>query len=153
MQLMKRFGIDPHSLAAQMILSLIGLVLLTAAVAGLPAIWLIRDQLDRQAWAQVEQGSRAAQTLYAAHQSEIAGLATLTAQRPTLRDLLVQRDQAAMQANLRTLQAGAGLDLVLVCDSNGQAVAQAGEAVPNSLCTAKTPAGFHVASAGTAPQA
>ena len=134
MQLMKPFGIDLHSLPAQMILSLIGLVLLTAAAAGLPAIWLIRGQLDRQAWAQVEQGSRAAQALYAARESEMTSLATLMAQRPTLRDLLVQGDQTSMQAYLRILQTSAELDLVLVCDSNQQAVAQAGEVISDALC-------------------
>jgi hypothetical protein len=46
-----------------MILSFVMLVLLTAAAAGLPVVWLIRDQLGRQAWAQVEQGSLAAQAL------------------------------------------------------------------------------------------
>jgi len=131
-----------------MILSFIGLVLLTAAAAGLPAIWLIRDQLERQAWAQVEQGSRAAQALYAAKQSELISLATLTAQRPTLRELLDHGDRASMAAYLGTLQAGAGLDLVLVCDSNQQAVAQAGEAISDTLCAGSTPAGFHVIAAG-----
>jgi two-component system phosphate regulon sensor histidine kinase PhoR len=153
MKLMKRFRIDLRSLPAQTILSFIGLVFLTAAAAGLPSIWLIRDQLDRQAWAQVEHGGRAARALYAAQQSEIAGLATLTAQRPTLRDLLTQGDQASMQAYLRTLQTGAGLDLVLVCDSNRQAVAQAGEAISDALCAAtpSVPINFRIVSAGTAP--
>ena len=82
--MMKRLKSDLHSLSVQMIVSSVALVLLTAAAAGLPAIWLIRDQLERQAWAQVEQGSRATKTLYAAKQSEIANLAILTAQRPTL---------------------------------------------------------------------
>ena len=69
---MKRFGVDLRDLSAQMILSFILVVLLTAITAGLPAIWLIRDQLDRQAWAQVDQASRATRALYAARQSEIS---------------------------------------------------------------------------------
>ena len=97
---MKRWPFNLQSLSAQMILSSIALVLLMAAAAGLPAIWLIRGQFDRQAWAQVNQGSRAAQALYEAKQSELAGLATLTAQRPTLQDLLAQGDQAALNAYL-----------------------------------------------------
>jgi PAS domain S-box-containing protein len=154
MQLMKHFGIDLHSLPAQIVLSFTGLVLLTAAAAGLPAIWLIRGQLDRQAWAQVEQGSRAAQALYAARESEMTSLATLMAQRPTLRDLLVQGDQTSMQAYLRILQTSAELDLVLVCDSNQQAVAQAGEVISDALCAVmpSAPTGFHIISAETDPQ-
>jgi PAS domain S-box-containing protein len=151
---MKHFGIDLHSLPAQIVLSFTGLVLLTAAAAGLPAIWLIRGQLDRQAWAQVEQGSRAAQALYAARESEMTSLATLMAQRPTLRDLLVQGDWASMQAYLRILQTGAELDLVLVCDSKKQAVAQAGEVISDALCAGmpSAPTGFHITSAETDPQ-
>jgi PAS domain S-box-containing protein len=151
---MKRLGINLRSLPAQMILSFIGLVFLTAAAAGLPATWLIRDQLNRQAWTQVEHGSRAAQALYAAQESEITNLATLAAQRPTLRDLLTQRDQARMLAYLRTLQAGAGLDLVLVRDTSQRVVAQAGEAISETLCAAPSggPTGFCIASTGTTPQ-
>ena len=89
---MNKHGFGFHSLSAQMILSFIALVLLTAVTAGAPAIWLLRDQLERQAWAQVEQGRRATQALYAAWQSDVADLATLTAQRPTLRDLLARAD-------------------------------------------------------------
>ncbi len=136
-----------------MILSFVGLVLLTAAAAGLPAIWLIHSQLEHQAWAQVDQGRRAAQALYAAQQSEMASLATLTAQRPTLRNLLLRGDQPALLTYLGPLQTGAGLDLVLICGSDHQAVAQAGEASSDALCTATTPPGFYVLSAGGASQA
>ena len=145
---MKPLKLDLYSLSAQMILGFVALALLTAAAAGLPAIWLIRDQLERQAWAQVEQGSRAAQALYAARRSEITGLATLTAQRPTLRQLLMQGEQATLAAYLRTLQAGAGIDLVLVCDLEHRLAGQTGQAVSEALCTAGTPSGFYVVSAG-----
>jgi PAS domain S-box-containing protein len=141
-----------RSLPAQIILTLVALVLLTAAAVGLPAIWLIQGQLDRQAWAQVEQGSQAAQALYAAQHGEITSLATLTAQRPTLRDLLAQEDRASMEAYLRTLKTGAGLDLVLVCGPNQQAMAWAGELISDTLCATPMPAGFQVISTGTAQE-
>ncbi len=149
---MKRWVPDLHSLSVQMILSFIALVLLTAAAAGLPAIWLIRDQLDRQAWAQLEQGSLAAQALYQARQNELASLATLTAQRPTLSELLVQGEGEATGAYLHTLQEGSGLDLVLVCES-GRAIAQAGKAFSHNLCAERAGSGFHVLPEGRPPQA
>lgn len=149
---MKHLKIDLHSLPAQMILSFIALVLLTAAAAGLPAIWLIHSQLDRQAWAQVEQGNRAAYALYTARQSELSSLATLTAQRPTLHDLLARQEQDMLLAYLRTLQTGAELDLVLICDSNHQVIAQVGEGTSDRLCAAQTLTGFQVISTGTASQ-
>ncbi|MBN1993041.1 MAG: PAS domain-containing protein [Anaerolineae bacterium] len=141
---MKRLGLDPRSLPVQIILSFIALVVLTAVAVGLPAIWLIRYQLQRQAWAQVEQGSRAAQALYTARGNELISLATLTAERPTLQKLLEQQAQAQLSAYLQTLQAGAGLDLVLVCDSEKQALGGARLAIANELCAVDIPAGLYI---------
>ncbi len=141
---MKCFGIDLHSLRTQLILSFIGLVLLTAAAVGLPAIWLIRTQLERQAWAQVEQGRRAAQSLYIAQQNELTSLARLTAQRPTLRQLLAQGEPAPLAAYLETLQSGAGLDLIIICDSNQKLLAYVGETIPESLCQAEAMSWFQI---------
>jgi PAS domain S-box-containing protein len=146
----KRWIPDLRSLSVQMILSFVALVLLTAAAAGFPAIWLIRDQLGHQAWAQVEQGSLAAQALYDAKQSELQSLATLTAQRPTLRELMAEGEQHTLSAYLHTLQEGSGLDLVLACDS-GRVFAQAGEAIPEDLCAEEEYIGFYTAPADPLP--
>jgi PAS domain S-box-containing protein len=148
---MKRWLPDLRSLSVQMILSFVALVLLMAAAAGLPAIWLIRDQLGHQAWAQVEQGSLAAQALYEAKQNELQSLATLTAQRPTLRELLATGEQDALLAYLHTLQEGSGLDLVLVCES-GLIVAQGGQAIPDEPCAEEARSGFYVAPGEQFPQ-
>jgi PAS domain S-box-containing protein len=139
---MKRWVPDLHSLSAQLIAGFVALVLLTAAAAGIPAIWLVRDQLVQQAWVQVEHGSIAAQALYQARQSELAGLATLTAQRPTLRHLMEQGAPAEMEAYLATLQEGSGLDLIQLC-AGGQALSQAGEAAPDA-CSIPFPPEFYV---------
>lgn len=135
-----------------MILSFIALVLLTAVAAGLPAIWLIRDQLERQAWAQVAQGGRATRALYEARQGEIEDLATLTAQRPTLQELLAGGERDVLQAYLHTLRTGAGLDLVLVCDPEQRSIAQAGNLIADALCMNRGDSGFHVVSAEPASQ-
>ncbi len=149
---MKRLRIDLRSLQAQLILSFIGLVLLTAVAVGLPAIWLIRSQLERQAWTQVEQGSRAAQALYTAQQNETINLARLTAQRPTLRQLLGQGKKEPLLTYLDTLQLGAGLDLLLICDLNRRQVAQVGEPFPSDLCPAEAASWFQVVDRAGAPQ-
>ncbi len=117
-----------HSLAAQLMLSLAGLALLSVLLVGLPAIWLMRGQLQSQAWAQVQQGQQASRALYEAQQSELAGLATLTAQRPTLAALLRAGDAEALLAYLDTLRQGADLDLIAVCDAAGQPTAQVASA-------------------------
>jgi PAS domain S-box-containing protein len=145
---MRRLRFDVRSLSAQMILSLVALVLLTAVAAGLPALWLLQGQLERQAWAQVDQGSRAAQALYTARQGEVNGLATLAAQRPTLRELLVAEELGALQDYLHTLQTGAGLSLVLVCDRELEVVAQAGAVALDVRCAREEAAWIHVAPDG-----
>jgi signal transduction histidine kinase len=140
-----------HGLAAQMMLSLAALALLSTLVVGLPAIWLVRNQLQSQAWAQLQQGLQASQALYSAQQRELAGLATLTAERPSLAALLRQPQNspettADLLAYLDTLRAGADLDLIAVCSAGGDLMAQvdnaAGAALLPPLCT--LPAGSTV---------
>jgi len=149
---MKKSLLYGRSLRTQMILSFIALVLLTAAAGGLPAIWLIRSQLDRQAWAQVDQGNRTAFALYAAKQSEVANLATLTAQRPTLQTLLVQEDQTALTSYLGDLQAVAGFDMATVCASGGLVAAYPEETPFVHLCETKEPDGYYVLTEEEPPQ-
>ncbi|MGD8966493.1 MAG: hypothetical protein PVI07_03195, partial [Anaerolineae bacterium] len=125
---------DLRSLSTQMVLSSVALVLLAVTAVGVPAIWLIRQQMDRQAWSQVEQGSRASQALYAVRQSKVTDLAVLTAQRPTLRDLVARGEAETLSSYLDTLRTGAGLDLMVVCTSGGQRIARAGKAIAIDVC-------------------
>lgn len=122
-----------HSLAAQMMLSLSALAVLTALVVGVPAIWLVRNQLQNQAWSQVQQGLQASRALYDAQQAELAGLATLTAERPSLAALLRQPEGDALLSYLDILRAGAGLDLIVACDPNDAVVAQVAAAPSAAL--------------------
>lgn len=115
---------DRKSLPVQLVLSLVGLALLTALIAGLPAIWLIRRQVESQEWAQVDQAVQATQALYSARENEVKTLATLTAQRPSLRSLLRRDDPEALAAYLEILRQGADLDWIAVCDSRDALVAQ-----------------------------
>lgn len=138
--------IDWRSLTVQMVLSITALVLLTAAAVGLPAIILIQNQVERQAWAQVNQGIQAMQALYTANQSSISNLATLTAQRPTLKQLLSQGDAVLLSDYLQTLRTGTDLDLLLVCDNDQQPLAWAGESLDERICNSAQEAGFYILS-------
>ncbi len=133
---MQRLLSHRDRLPVQLILSFVGLALLINLAVGLPALWLIRGQLERQAWTQVEQGRQATQALYAARQAEVHNLALLTAQRPTLRSLLASADRAALTDYLRTLQTGADLDALLVCSAAGSPLAQVGDPLPPDACQA-----------------
>jgi hypothetical protein len=65
---------DFRSLLVQMITAFIAIVILASITIGIPAIWLLQNQLDRQAWAQVEQGQRVTIALYESHYREIDNL-------------------------------------------------------------------------------
>lgn len=119
-----------------MVVILVGLVILTAVAIGLPSIWLIQDQLSQQAWSLARQGGRTTGTLLNAYQSDLADLALLTAQRPTLQRLIQAGSAAELAAYLETLRAGADLDLVLICNPDQQPLAQAGLPAPPEACGA-----------------
>jgi len=102
----EKIGLHRQSLTVQMVLSFVGLVVLTAVVAGSLAIWVVRSQIERQAWAQLEQASRATTALYANWRSKVEDLATLTSQRPTLQTLLAH-DEAAALTGLTNLEPAA----------------------------------------------
>lgn len=131
--------LDTKSLSAQLVISLVGLALLTALMVGLPAIWLIRNQLEDQAWAQVHQGVQTTQALYAARGQDLDNFATLTAQRPFLRSLLQPVNLEALAAYLETLRQGADLDWIAVCDTGEKPIAQVASetagASPTNSCT------------------
>jgi PAS domain S-box-containing protein len=125
---------DLRSLSVQIITAFITIVILASVTVGIPAILLLQNQLDRQARAQLEQGRTVTIALFDSHYREVLNLAILTAQRPTLQELLSQNDQLALTDYLITLQSGAGLDWILVCDSNDQLIASTDTAVPAFFC-------------------
>jgi hypothetical protein len=144
--------LDLHSLPVQMILSFIGVVILTVVAMGIPAVWLIRQQLDRQAWSQVDQGRRAAMALYDAKRSEMEDLAILTAQRPTLRELLEMEQWDDLEDYLGTLKTGAGLDLVVVCDPTHNIIASTISPLPLDLCYDWDEGAYHILTAGSSAE-
>lgn len=144
--------LDFWSLPLQLILGAIGLVVLTAAAAGLPAIWLLYSQLEHQAWDQVEQGRRAVTALYATRQRELVSLATLTAQRPTLRDLLAQGETASLNSYLHTLREGADLDLIAICAGQQTVVAQTNGAISLEACVDDFPEGVYLDASQEPPE-
>jgi two-component system phosphate regulon sensor histidine kinase PhoR len=150
----QRFGIDRYGLTVQLVIGFVGLVLLTAFAAGLPAILSIRDQVQRQAWSQVEQGNRATRALYSAWVGNVAHLTALTSQRPTLHSLLAQADQPQLSQFLETLREDTDLDLLVACDGRGRFAVQAGadvaEEIAGELCTLEEGPGFYMLPAGPA---
>jgi PAS domain S-box-containing protein len=122
------------SLPTQGVILFIVIVVLTAAAIGIPAIWLIHGQLDRQAWELASQGSRMVGVLLDARRNELSNLAILTAQRPTLSEFLELNDSEKLASYLETLRIGADLNLIMICDSQGKLVNQVGLQIPPPAC-------------------
>ena len=110
-------SININRLPVQLILSFLVVVLITATLVGLPAIWLLQNQLNQQAWAQVEQAERTAISLFEKKALELENNANLASQRPTLRSLLELKDVQTLEEYLYNLQVGANLDLINICQS------------------------------------
>lgn len=131
---MFRFRRGPRPIASRLALWFVALVLLTMAAAWLPEVWLIRDRFQRETWARLEQGRRAGRALYMATETEVLNAAILVAQLPTLQEQVANRAIVDLRAYLETLEPGLNLDLVAVCDPEGQVVATIGADLSGSVC-------------------
>jgi PAS domain S-box-containing protein len=140
----RRLRFDYHSLPVQMVLGFVALAFLTALAIGVPAIWLIRTELNQQAWSQVEQGRQATQSVFSFRQSEVTQLAILTAQRPTLKELLAAQDWTGLPDYLDGLRSSSALGLVAVCNGDGQSLQPPGRWAGDPLCTGHAFSGFGV---------
>jgi PAS domain S-box-containing protein len=109
--------IDFKKLPLQLVLSFLAVVLLSSALVGLPGIWLLQAQLDRQIWAQTDQAKHSAFSLFEKKNLELENTAILIAQRPTLSYLLQTGDEIALEDYLNKLQSTAGIDLIQICRS------------------------------------
>jgi PAS domain S-box-containing protein len=123
-----------QKLPVQMVTTMIGLVVLTAMAIGIPALWVLRSQLESQAWELVNQGSQTSLALLDNRQSDLNNLAILTAQRPTLRRLVEEENWGELTPYLQTLQQGGGFDLLLLCSPEGHSLVQVGHPVSDGAC-------------------
>lgn len=146
---MMRF--DRYSLTAWLVLTLVAIAIGTILLIGLPTAWLVRYELEQQAVARLDQAVRVSQALYEAQRREAAALAMLTAQRPTLRDLLQQGDTAGLTRYLDVLRAAApaGLDAVVVLAAGGHRISSSAEATPLAQAAAETLSHSEVPEQGT----
>lgn len=110
-------------LEGRMVAGVVGVIVLTAVAAGLPAYALVRSELERQAWARVEQGEAASRALVQAELDRLSDLAVLTAERPTLRALLEAGRYADLQAYIAAFQGSAGLDALAIVSPTGEVLA------------------------------
>ncbi len=103
-------------LSSRLILAFCLLILVTTLSAGVPAYWLIRQALEQQAQAHLQDARQATAALLQAEQERLADLATLLAERPTLQRLMQEPNRLELEQYLGVFQAGVELDGLLVCD-------------------------------------
>jgi len=151
---MNKLGVsfDLRSLSGQIIISSIILVILTATIAVLPVLWIIREQLHHQAWSQIEQGYNAAQSLYTAREHRLDSFATLSAQNPTLAEVVESGDTSALIQYLQSLKTGQELDFLAICDPGQQIIATTSDQIPEDLCAPRSPGSYYLVSGQTLPQ-
>jgi PAS domain S-box-containing protein len=116
--------------SSRLILAFILVIIVTTLAAGIPTFLFIRNELDMQVWARVNDGKRVTQTLLQAEESRLINLATLTAERPTLRAILLRGDLAELEEYLNTFQASVDLDFLIVRDSDGNILVENPTSIP-----------------------
>lgn len=115
----KFFTIDSFSM--RLLIGFVVLIVLTTLSAGVPAFWLTRNQLERQAWAQVDNAQSATRSLLEAEQARLTNQLTLFVERPTLQRLARENATAELGLYLGDFQRRSGLDVLLLCPAVGQA--------------------------------
>jgi PAS domain S-box-containing protein len=131
-----------NSLATRMIAVIAMVVVLTAIIAGVPGILTIREQLDKQAWSQVEQGIINTETLYAARQNELVAFAKLIAHRTCLQGLIKAGDNESALEHLYDLRSGTEIELVMVCDHSRDVLASTVNLPLAHICASIKEKGF-----------
>lgn len=112
--------LNVRTFAGRLILSTVVLIVMTTLSAGLPAYWLTRSELKRQAWSHVASARQATASLLAAEGAQVESVVTLLSERPTLQRLLREENAAELTAYLETFQQRSGSDRVFLCAEQGQ---------------------------------
>ncbi len=120
-------SIDFSSLVVQMVAGIVALVVIVSLAIGWPTILLVQDQVDKQAWARVEQGNRITHALYDTWLRRAADIALMTSQRPTLPALLSDSSEGRLTSYLQNLLQGTETDILLVCDQEHRLQVAVGE--------------------------
>jgi two-component system phosphate regulon sensor histidine kinase PhoR len=120
-----------RSLSFRCLLAFVAIIVITTLSAGVPAYITVRTELAKQAWAHVADGGRVTMALLETEKDRLANLAILVAQRPTLQNLVQQRNIGALNTYLQTFQATVGLDILVLSDTSGLVIANGTGSFPS----------------------
>ncbi len=102
----------------------------TTLAAAIPAYLFITNELEKQAWERVENGSRITQALLDVEKERLDNLVTLASQRPTLQNLIQDAETTALENYLRVFRSGLDLDILVVRDTSGTILSKTYGSVP-----------------------
>lgn len=140
----RHFFFNPYRISAQLFLAFMAIILLTTAATGIPALFIIHNQTESNAWAMVGKSVDTTLALYSARASDMTNLALLTAQRPTLHRLIVENNAQETERYLKTLLEGAGLDLLYICGSDRQVIAAVSTRPAGDVCQGEVQTGYRI---------
>lgn len=130
------------SLTRQMIINFIVIVMITAVIAGVPGIIILRGDHIKHAWTQVEQGALNMKTLYTARQNELIAFAKLVGHRSCLQATVKDQDAQGALAHLADLISGTEVQLVVLCDNNDQVITSTLDLPVAEMCKNYSERGF-----------
>lgn len=119
---LKKF-FSKRSFSMRLLLGFVGLIFLTTLLAGVPAFWLARSQLERQAWLQVDSAQRATSSLLEAEEIRLSSQLVLLSERPTLKALIQAETGSELQLYLQDFRRQSGLDLLFLCSADNRLIA------------------------------
>jgi PAS domain S-box-containing protein len=130
------------SLTRQMIINFIMIVIITAIIAGLPGILILRNEHNKHAWTQVEQGAYNMKTLYTARQNELIAFAKLVGHRSCLQATVMAGDTQAALEHLADLISGTEVSLVVLCDNDDKIITSTLDLPVEDMCLNDSERGF-----------
>jgi two-component system, OmpR family, sensor histidine kinase ResE len=131
-----------HRLRAQLTLAILAGFLGIGIAIGVPVILLISQQSSSHAQLLLDQAVVASRAFIEGEKSDLQSLALLISQRPTLMQLLEEKDVAALESYLETLRKGGNLDLILLCANGARPTAFAGNPEGSGLCEVTSTSGY-----------
>jgi PAS domain S-box-containing protein len=122
--------ISTRTLSSRLIMGFVVTLLGTTLAAAIPAYLFITNELEEQAWARVNNGSRITQALLDVEKERLDNLVTLASQRPTLQNLIHDAETTALENYLGIFRSGLDLDILVVRDTSDTVLSKTYGSVP-----------------------
>ena len=107
------------SLATRWMLTIVFVIIATAPGTAIPATLLIRQELDRQAQSHLVEIVHNTESLLAAEAARLTDIAEHAVARPSIQDILLERNAIALDAYLQVFRESLEFDRIAIYDDAG----------------------------------